>query len=377
MKKLCVVATIPAVVYSFMQGHIRAASEKWSVTVISHPEDAGLLRGMGALFKPLFIRRKFSLWRDLVVFIQLVVFFRREQFDLVHSIMPKTGLLAMTAAWLAGVPNRIHTFTGQVWANKRGLKRFLLKMFDRLIVSFATRILVDSPSQRDFLMKEGVLRSGKGQVIENGSICGVDVQRFKPDHTMRQIVRDELQIGSEQTVILFLGRLNRDKGIPELARAFSEVAALRQDVVLLLVGAEEDFPFAMVQNLCGEYRERLRHISFTPYPERYMAAVDIFCLPSHREGFGQVIIEAGACGVPTIASHIYGITDAVEDGKTGVLFPPGNSTLLTQYILKLVEDTELRNSMGKAARIRAQELFSSQKITQGMLAIYSELLDKI
>jgi glycosyltransferase involved in cell wall biosynthesis len=133
----------------------------------------------------------------------------------------------------------------------------------------------------------------------------------------------------------------------------------------------------MVQNLCGEYRERLRHISFTPYPERYMAAVDIFCLPSHREGFGQVIIEAGACGVPTIASHIYGITDAVEDGKTGVLFPPGNSTLLTQYILKLVEDPELRNSMGKAARIRAQELFSSQKITGGMLAIYSELLDKI
>src|SRR5271169_1732946 len=157
MKKLCIVATIPAVVYSFMQGHIRASAKKWQVTIVSHPEGAELLHDMGAQFWPLAIQRKMSPWEDLLALIQLILFFRRERFDLVHSIMPKTGLLAMAAAWLTGVPNRMHTFTGQVWANKRGWKRSLLKRSDQLIVFFATHVVVDSPSQRDFLVREGVL----------------------------------------------------------------------------------------------------------------------------------------------------------------------------------------------------------------------------
>lgn len=377
MKKLCIVATIPAVVYAFMQGHVRASAEKWCVTIVSHPEGAHLLDGMGAQFRPFAIQRRISPLRDLLVLAQLVRLFRRERFDLVHSIMPKTGLLAMLAARLAGVPNRVHTFTGQVWANKRGWKRSLLKMFDRLIVCFATRVIVDSPSQRDFLLKEGVLTPEKGQVIEQGSICGVDANRFRPDEASRRVIRDELNVDSEQIVILFLGRLNHDKGIPELAKAFADLASRRKDIVLVLVGAEEDFPFAKVQQICGDYQAQLRRVSFTPYPERYMAAADIFCLPSHREGFGQVIIEAGACGVPTVASRIYGITDAVEEDKTGLLFSAGSVDMLTQQLQTLVENSELRRQMGNAARVRAQELFSSQKITEGMLAIYDQLLERI
>jgi len=374
MKKLCVVATIPAVVHSFMQEHIRASAAKWKVMIACHPEGSGLLHGMAAQFQPFSIRRKISPWHDLRVFIQLMLFFRREHFDLVHSIMPKTGLLAMAAAWLVGVPNRVHTFTGQVWANKRGWKRSVLKLFDRLIVLFATNIIVDSPSQLAFLRNEGVLSKTKGRVIGSGSICGVDAQRFHPDAAARMDVREELHISSEQLVILFLGRLNRDKGIPELAKAFADLAAQRADIVLVLVGAEEDFPFAKLRQVCHAYQERLRRISYTPYPERYMAAADLFCLPSHREGFGQVIIEAAACGVPTVATRIYGITDAVEDGKTGLLFPAGDVAGLTQCLSKLVGDGELRMQMGEAARLRALELFPSQKITGGMLAIYGELL---
>lgn len=376
MKKICFVATIPAVVYSFMQGHIRASAKKWSITIISHPEGAELLSSLDAQFRPLLIRRNISLLNDLRVLIQLALYFRREHFDLVHSIMPKTGLLAMVAAWFAGVPNRIHTFTGQVWATRRGWKRSVLKIFDRLIVLFATRIMVDSPSQRDFLIKEGVLPQDKGWVIGNGSICGVDPQQFHPDGATRKAVREELLIGPGQIMLLFLGRLNYDKGIPELARAFADLAAQRADVVLVLAGAEEDFSFAQVRRLCGVHQDRLRRIGFTPHPERYMMAADIFCLPSHREGFGQVIIEAAACGVPTVASKIYGITDAVEDGETGMLFPAGDIAMLTRLLLKLVEDGELRKRMGEAARIRALQLFPAQKITEGMLAVYSELLER-
>jgi glycosyltransferase involved in cell wall biosynthesis len=290
--------------------------------------------------------------------------------------MPKTGLLATLAGWLAGVPVRMHTFTGQVWANKRGWKRGALKRFDKLIVLFSTHVLVDSPSQRDFLVAEGVLPQGKGIVIGRGSICGVDEHRFHPDAQVRDVMRAELGIGSEQTVILFLGRLNRDKGILDLAATFANIASQQADLVLVLVGAEEDVPFTRVQELCGVYRERLRRVSFTPDPERYMAAADIFCLPSYREGFGQVIIEAGASGVPTVASRIYGITDAVEDGETGLLFPTGNVAALTQTLLKLITDHDLRQRMGAAARVRALELFPSSKITAEMHALYGELLSQ-
>jgi len=147
--------------------------------------------------------------------------------------------------------------------------------------------------------------------------------------------------------------------------------------VLVLVGAEEDVPFSRVQEICGVHRGRLRRVSFTSEPERYMAAVDIFCLPSYREGFGQVIIEAAASGVPTVASRIYGISDAVEDGKTGLLFPAGDVAALTQALERLIADMDLRRQMGEAARLRALALFRSQKITDEVMALYSELLFKM
>lgn len=374
MKKICLVATIPDVVHSFMKGHIRAAAEKWPVAIITNPERAELLQDLDARFISLDIRRKVSPWRDLLVLIRLTQLFRRERFDLVHTIMPKTGLLAMLAAMLAGVPVRMHTFTGQVWANKRGWKRTALRMFDRLIVAFATHVLVDSPSQRDFLVSEGVLKPGKGIVIGHGSICGIDAHQFHPDAQVRGAVRTELGISAERTVMLFLGRLNRDKGMLDLAAAFADIAARRPDVVLVLVGAEEDVPYARVQEICGKYRDRLRRVNFTPDPQRYMAAADIFCLPSYREGFGQVIIEAAASGVPTVASRIYGITDAVEDGKTGLLFAAGDIAALTKNLLVLIEDKVLRHNMGEAARLRALELFASEKITGELVGLYEKLM---
>lgn len=375
MNKICFIATIPAAVQSFLREHIRTSAEKWSVTIITSSNGAELLSDMDAQLIPVAIVRKVAPWRDFLTLVQLVILFRRERFDLVHSITPKAGLLAMFAAWLVGTPNRIHTFTGQVWGSKQGWKRRALKFFDKLIVLFATHVLADSPSQLDFLVSEGVLPQGKGVVIGSGSICGVDSARFHPDEQVRNVVRAELSISQEQTVILFLGRLNRDKGITDLAAAFTEISSCRDDVVLLLVGAEEDVPFSRVQEICGLRCSQLRRVNFTPNPERYMAAADIFCLPSYREGFGQVIIEAAASEVPTVASRIYGITDAVDEGKTGLLFPAGNVGDLEQALLKLIEDRELRQQMGWAARVRAVELFSHEKISSEMVMLYDRLLE--
>lgn len=376
MKKLCYVATIPAVVHAFLRVHIQAAADKYEVTVICNSADQHLLDGLNARLVLLPIKRKPSPWRDMLVLFQLFNLFRRERFDIVHSIMPKTGMLAMLAAWGARVPTRIHTFTGQVWVTKHGARRIYLKWFDKLIGSFATCALADSPSQRDFLVNEGVLPPGKAKVIGAGSICGVDPLRFYPDAENRQTVRRDSGIAHDARVILFVGRLNRDKGMLELAAAFDAIAKQHPDVELLLVGAEEDVPFGRIQEICHAERDRLHYVSFTATPEHYMAAADILCLPSYREGFGMTIIEAAACGVPAVASRIYGITDAVAEDKTGLLLPVGDVAALTEALLRLITENELRQQMGNAARERALELFSSENIAHELLALYDKLSEE-
>jgi glycosyltransferase involved in cell wall biosynthesis len=375
MKKLCFVSTVPAVIQAFMKDTIRASSRRWTVNVVSNPQGAELLHGLNAEFVPIGIERKISPWRDLCALVQLFRLFRRERYHLVHSIMPKTGLLAMLAAWAAGTPHRLHTFTGQVWATQQGWKRRVLKVFDKIIVKLATQILVDSPSQRDFLVAEGVLDSRQGLVLGQGSICGVDGEVFKPDAEIRNRIRTQLDIGPTQPVILFLGRLNRDKGMLDLAAAFVEVAGKHADAVLVLVGAEENVPFARIQEVCGECQSQLRRVSYTPNPEHYMAMADIFCLPSYREGFGQVIIEAAAAGVPAVATKIYGITDAVADQATGLLYPAGDIEALGQALLRLIENPGYRRQLGEAAQARARSQFSSRQITDEMILLYSRILN--
>lgn len=377
MKKLCYVATIPAVVHAFLRTHIQTASQSYQVTVICNESERHLLADLNARLIFLPIERNPTPWGDVQVLFKLYQIFHREQFDVVHSIMPKTGMLAMLAAFVALVPVRIHTFTGQVWVTKRGVKRLILKFFDKLIGSFATCVLADSPSQRDFLVAEGVLPRDKVQVIGAGSICGVDAVRFQPNNEAKQKVRNEFGIKPDAKVILFVGRLNRDKGMLDLAAAFNTIAKQYSDVVLLLVGAEEDVPFSQIQEICHAKSGCLYHVSFTATPEKYMAAADIFCLPSYREGFGMTIIEAAACGVPAVASRIYGITDAVEDGRTGLLFEAGNRAALIEKLQELITNNQLRLQLGNAARQRVIKLFSGETIAAEMIKLYTSLSENI
>jgi glycosyltransferase involved in cell wall biosynthesis len=377
MKKLCFVATIPAVIQAFMKDFIHYSSDQgWEVEVVSSPQGAELLHELDARFIQLEVERKISPLQDLCTLIRLSLIFRLECYDLVHSIMPKTGLLAMLAARIAGIPNRLHTFTGQVWATKQGWKREALKSFDKMIVRLATHILVDSPSQRDFLVAEGVLCENQGIVLGQGSICGVDGDVFRPDPKMRERIRKELNINLSQPVILFMGRLNRDKGILDLATAFIEIAKLHSDAVLVLVGAEEDVPYTRIQNICGIYQTQLRRVIYTVHPEYYMAMADILCLPSYREGFGQVIIEAAATGVPAVATKIYGITDAVSDQETGILYPTGDISALTRELLNLIENIDFRHELGRLAQARALSEFSKKQISAEMISLYSQLLER-
>ncbi len=389
MKKLCLVATIPAIVHTFLRSHIEAAAQKYEVTVVCNATDAHLIDGLPARVVWLGIERKPSPWRDLQVLIQLIRLFQRESFDIVHSHFPKTGLLGMLAAWVTRVPIRIHTFHGEVWATRAGIKRRVLKLMDAGVASLATHVLAVSRSQQQFLMAQGILKPGHSSVMGAGSICGVDSARFQPDEAARRRVRQQLGIAQNVRLILYMGRLNRDKGLFDLLQAFKIVCSattgiganvgvdagveVASNVHLLLVGTQEDISFGQLQELAGSYRNRLHYVTFTNQPEHYMAAADLFCLPSYREGFGMTIIEAAACGVPAVATRISGIVDAVEDGSTGLLVAPGQADELSKALVTLLSDDPLRAKMGQQARDRVLTLFPAQAIANEMVSFYDTL----
>lgn len=374
---LCYVVSSAMTVSAFLKDHITVATAAgYDVSVIANTTDGGLMQRLNlrATFYSVAIVRQIAPWRDAAALLALIRHFRAERFDIVHSVSPKAGMLAMLAAMLAGVPHRVHTFTGQVWVTRRGWRRWLLKQADRMLASLTTRALVDSPSQRDFLLAERVLAANKSVVIGKGSICGVDGARFRPDEAARHVLRGELGISPFAPVLLFLGRLNRDKGVLDLAAAFVRVARRFPEARLLLVGPDEEGMASAVGDICAEVQDRVQLIDYTHQPERFMAAADIFCLPSYREGFGMVVIEAAAAGLPAVASQIYGITDAVVDGQTGLLHPPGDVAAIAEKLTELLVAPDRCKSMGERARLRAQADFSQAGSSQGLMAFYAKIL---
>ena len=375
--RICYVVSSEITVSAFLREQMRHAGTRYDVTLVVNTSNPGFLTALGltAKLQPIAMVREIAPWRDARALLALYSLFRRERFDLVHSVSPKAGLLSMLAGFMARVPVRIHTFTGQVWVTRKGCARWFLKLMDRLIVLFATHVLVDSPSQREFLLAQRVVSAEKSLVLGKGSIAGVDASRFKPDLQGRAALRSQLGYRDDDVVMLYLGRLNRDKGVLDLAQAFARVVAATPSARLLVVGPDEGGTCAMMQAALGKAAERARFVSYTDRPQDYMAACDVFCLPSYREGFGTAIIEAAACGVPAIASRIYGITDAVVNEVTGILHPAGDIAALGAAMARLAQNAPRRRAMGEAARQRVLAEFPMPALTSALLGFYEKILN--
>ncbi|HLA91773.1 MAG TPA: glycosyltransferase family 4 protein [Gemmatimonadaceae bacterium] len=318
--------------------------------------------------------------RDLVSLIVLTRFLARERFDVVHSSTPKAGLLAALAGCTARVPVRIHTFTGQPWVELRGPMRWISRQSDRLIGLLNTHTYADSPSQRVLLVNESIVDAAKISVLGDGSISGVDLRRFDPAACVarRSPLRRDLAIPESALVITYVGRLAKEKGIVELVSAFRQLRQRRNDLYLLFVGQSEPERDPLPSEVLAEISNdrNMRSVGFVFDPEVYLAASDIFCLPSYREGFGSAVIEAGAMSLPTVATRVTGLVDAVVEGETGMLVPPKDVAQLSDALLTLIQSPELRRRMGQAAQRRARERFDASAINQAVVDEYVRLVAK-
>lgn len=376
-KKLCIVTASEMTVRAFLLDHLFAMQDKFDLFLITNAVSTDILAeyGIRGHVIPLRIERKIALWRDTLALFRLVQIFLHYRFDLVHSVTPKAGLLSMVAGCLARIPVRVHTFTGQVWATRNGVGRWLLKSMDRLLSVCATHLLVDSFSQQEFLVEEGVVFPSKARVLAHGSISGVDVARFRPDSVSRLRIRNELGISDASTVFLFVGRLNRDKGVLDLAVAFARLCGVNQRLHLMLVGPDEEGVRSAIIALCAECEKNIHFFGHTDFPEQYMAASDVLCLPSYREGFGSVVIEAAAVGLPAIGSRIYGITDAIEAGVSGLLHDAGDTGQLVEKMRQLAMDAAMRKKMGRDAQDRARRIYSKEVVVSAQLDFYRQLTE--
>jgi glycosyltransferase involved in cell wall biosynthesis len=376
-KKICFIVSAPITAKAFLANHIRALSEFYDVFLVANFEkdkssqfDDFPLKDI----KNIPIPRNINLINDFKAILILKTYFNEMQFDAVHTITPKAGLLGIVAARMAGIKVRIHIFTGQVWHTKKGMFKRFLMFLDRIIVQNATHILVDGESQRQFLIRNGIVKSMNSFVLGKGSISGVDTNRFVPSETVKIEVRKEFGITKEEVVFMFLGRMNRDKGIPELTVAFNEITKVNKKARLLLVGADED----NMKDLSNKNIIDIDKVIFygtTSQPERLLQSCDIFCLPSHREGFGTSVIEASLLEKPIICSDTYGLQETIQDNETGIRHKVKDSESLKKAMETLLNDAELRLKYGVSGRKYILENFTAQQITAEWIKFYKGILD--
>lgn len=361
MKKMIRVASSPGSIDVLLRGQLRFLSATYEVVGVASPDDEvhrRIRQREGVRTIPLSIERRISPLKDLRSLCGLYRLFRRERPEIVHSLTPKAGLLSMTAARMAGVPVRIHTFTGLIFPWRKGPMSLLLKTMDRITCLMATHVIPEGSGVREDLVNHRITKKPL-KVLANGNINGVDTEYFKPVPGSRD---DGI------TRFVFVGRVVRDKGIEELKEAFGRL----EDAELTLVGRleRESRPLS---GECRRWIESGRGVENAGYREDirpYLAGADVLVLPSHREGFPNTPLQAGAMGLPCIVTDICGCNEIVVDGVTGLLVEPHDAKSLYAAMKRLADDPALRRKMGLNARERIVDRFAQSEVWEAHLDFY-------
>ncbi|UUZ74635.1 glycosyltransferase family 4 protein [Polaromonas sp. P1(28)-13] len=320
--------------------------------------------------------RGISALSDLVSVVRMVRVLRSVRPELVHSYTPKAGLIVMLAAWLCRVPVRVHTFTGLIFPTSHGFRQKLLIWADRLICSCATHVIPEGLGVKTDLETFHITRKPL-RVIGHGNIAGVDTAYFSPVAPgvveAASELRKRLAIGTENFLFCFVGRLNRDKGLAELMGAFS---LLPPDAHLMLVGAvDRTAPMGAATLSAIESHPRVHRLGFLEDIRAALQAADVLVLPSYREGFPNVVLQAGAMELPVIATDINGCNEVIEPGYNGWLVAPRDVQALYAAMRQVMQvSVSVRSEMGKQARVRIQQRFERQEHWARMVEFYQALL---
>jgi len=375
-KKICIVCASPLTLHLFFRAHISKLSKYFDVTVIcSLTEDSYVnIDDLDINIIKIPFRRKTNIWLDILSLFYLSYYFINYRFDLLWAVAPKAGFIATLAGFLFRIPKRLFVFQGEVWSTKIGFERAFLKMLDKIIFFTSTCVLAVGEGERRFLIAEKIATYSQISVLGFGSICGVDIQKYDVKSDQRMAIRNSFYFPENSLVIVFIGRVTRDKGILDLVEAFIDAKTDGADkLCLLIVGPDEEHLVSIIRQLTERFSLFVKYIPFTPEPWLYFAACDIFCLPSYREGFPITILEAAASGITTIGADIYGINDAIDNGKTGVLFKPKDKKALKEILIDFHERPNVYKALGEEAKINAKRLYSTDEV----VSRYTNLILKL
>lgn len=378
--KIIRATTVPGSLNNFCRGLLSELQERegYEVVALSSPGEAldEIREREKVRTIAVAMQRHISPVNDLRSLWKLIRVFRKEKPDMVHSMTPKAGLLCMMAAWACRVPVRIHTFTGLVFPTSTGLKRKILMATDWLTCACATHVIPEGEGVKNDLVTNRITRKPL-RVLGYGNVRGIDLNRFDPENP--EVIKAAEEISNQNALtFIFIGRLVGDKGIPELVNAFSRLNKELPDTRLLLVGREEP-------QLDPLDSSTLKEISDNPAIEAigqksdvrpWLLASDIFILPSHREGFPNVVIEAGAMGLPSIVTDINGSREIIHNGENGLIVPVKNANALYEAMKHLAETPEEIRTMAANARPMIASRFEQSFVRQCLKDYYKEILAK-
>ncbi len=333
----------------------------------------------GLRFHAVPMSRMFRVGEDLRGLLALYRFFRRMDFDVVEAGTVKAGFLGMLAAWLAGVPVRVMTVRGLGIEQLSGVAYVVIRGIHRWSCRFARHVLAVSHEIRQRCIDARICRPDKIRVVLNGSSNGVDLNRFALTAEMRQAGRDirhAVNIPDDAAVIGTVARLKISKGTVELLEAYLNLADRWPNLWLLLVGPyevmQDPIPTRVRETI--DQHPRIVHAGYQSEVERYYAAMDIFALPTYREGFCNVLIQAAAMELPVVASATTGCHDPTDNGRTGLLVPVKDVEALTGALERLVGDEALRAALARRGHARAVELYDQEKVWPALDAVYRQWL---
>ena len=389
MKKLIRITTVPISFKVLLKGQLRfMASNGFDVKgVSSEGEELKEVReNEGIVMEAINMSRKITPFQDLKSLWKMWNFLRKEKPQIVHTHTPKAGIIGMLTARLAGVPHRLHTVAGLPLMEATGTKRKILNIVEKLTYSSATRVYPNSKGLYDFILQNNFTQSNKLKIIANGSSNGIDTTFFSPDQVTeieKVTLREKLNIQPDDFVFVFVGRIVSDKGINELIKAFSELKTAENNeltsIKLLLVGGLESDLDPLNPETLAEINQNKDIISagFQQDVRPFFAISDALAFPSYREGFPNVVMQAGAMGLPSIVSDINGCNEIIVEGENGLIIPSKNVEKLKEKMLTLARDKNLYIKLKENSRRMIENRYEQSVVWKALLEEYEGLLQSV